>query len=94
MSNVIQLTVLIFWISMYPCIGAEECSRYSPQEIWYSDYSPWLNQTIEGIQISIRRSFGIVMKCCFAFRDESVLSSGIRQTGRQSLQSDATHRSY
>ena len=30
---------------------AQECSRYSPEEIWFADYSPWLHKTVEGIQL-------------------------------------------
>jgi len=30
---------------------AQECSRYSPEEIWFADYSPWLHKTVEEMKV-------------------------------------------
>merc|ERR1712127_170562 len=50
-------SILISWMLIHSSAGVEECLRYSPQEIWFSDHSPLLNKTIEEMKVYFQVAF-------------------------------------
>jgi len=54
-----------------------QCPRYSPAEIWYSDYAPWLEQILLELKVYFNLIFGRVDQSLFVFMPHIEQDSGL-----------------
>lgn len=91
--------VLVVLFGSSQTLQTERCPRASPEELWYSDYSPMLKNTcLEGcVQYvgKFKQLLDVILSTCNSIlhRNVVLLSSNIRPIGgRQSLHFHSAHQ--